>query len=414
MGHHLRYCMAKIMRYNPFRPLARHYEAGILLLLLSLAVLLVISLAPLRIAGCKVDLLVFLGVYPDYRRTEVMIPMRDGVKLHTVILSPAHIVKPLPFMIDRTPYGTDHMDRLTLFASRPNLAHEGYVFVLQDVRGCYASQGKFVMMRPMTDHRDPKATDESTDAWDTVAWLIRNVAGNNDRAGFIGTSYDGFLAIAAGVDPHPAVRAISPQAPMIDTWLGDDFFHNGAFRQSFGYDYVLGMESGNGKKFEAYYGAADAGQPRDGYQYFLERSDFQEEVKRSGLPLLPTWKLFLEHPAYDEVWRFRSLESTLNKVVVPTLTVGGYYDEEDMYGPQEEYSLLEDHDTDHHNFLVLGPWTHGQWTQRTPLTDKIKSRLTRETNWGSTTGDEYRGQIEAKFSRDILALGRVSRHNRRV
>ena len=173
-----------------------------------------------------------------------MIPMRDGVRLHAVILKPADIQTPLPFLIQRTPYGVDGTNRASFFGGRPELARDGYIYVCEDIRGRYKSEGQFVMSRPLADHYDPKAVDESTDTYDTVAWLLANVPGNNGRAGFVGTSYPGFLAMMAGIDPHPAVKAISPQAPMIDVWMGDDFFHNGAFRQSYGYDYVLAMESG--------------------------------------------------------------------------------------------------------------------------------------------------------------------------
>jgi putative CocE/NonD family hydrolase len=172
-----------------------------------------------------------------------MIPMRDGVKLHAVILKPADIAGPLPFLMERTPYGADGTSRASFFGGRPNLARDGYIWVVEDIRGRYGSEGEFIMMRPLADHHDPKAVDESTDTYDTVAWLLANVAGNNGRIGVTGTSYPGFLAMMAGIDPHPAVKAISPQAPMIDVWMGDDFFHNGAFRQTYGYDYVLGLES---------------------------------------------------------------------------------------------------------------------------------------------------------------------------
>ncbi len=215
------------------------------------------------------------------------------------------------------------------------------------------------MSRPMADHHDPKAIDESTDTYDTVDWLLKNVAGNNGRAGFVGTSYPGFLAMAAGIDPHPAVKAISPQAPMIDVWMGDDFFHNGAFRQTYGYDYVFGMES-NKEQTSVSYGKDKDGNPRDGFDYFLERGSFGEDVKHSGVKApFPTWKLFLDHPGYDTVWSSRGVEHHLNTVAVPTLSVGGYYDQEDMWGPQAEYSSLEPHDDQHQNFLVLGPWRHG-------------------------------------------------------
>jgi hypothetical protein len=327
-------------------------------------------------------------LFHDYQRSEAMIPMRDGVKLHAVILKPADIAGPLPFLIQRTPYGVDGTDRASFSASRPELARAGYIYVAEDIRGRYGSEGEFVMMRPLADHKDPKAVDESTDAYDTVAWLLKNVSGNNGRAGFVGTSYPGFLAMMAGIDPHPAVKAISPQAPMIDVWMGDDFFHNGAFRQSYGYDYVLSMESGK-EEINVDYGKDKEGKPRDGFDYFLERGSFAEDVKKSGAKTLPTWKLFLEDPAYDSVWASRGVERSLNSVAVPTLTVGGYYDQEDMYGPQEEYARLEPHDANHQNFLVLGPWRHGYWAS--------SSRHLGNLDYTEPIGKEFRAQIEAKF-----------------
>jgi len=327
-------------------------------------------------------------LFHDYRRSEVMIPMRDGVKLHAVILKPADIAAPLPFLIQRTPYGVDGTSHASFAYSRPELAREGYIYVNEDIRGRYKSEGEFVMMRPLADHRDSKAIDESTDAWDTVAWLVTNVPGNNGRAGFIGTSYPGFLAMMAGIDPHPAVKAISPQAPMIDVWIGDDFFHNGAFRQTYGYDYVLGMESKR-EETAVDYGKDKDGKPRDGFDFFLERGSFAEDVKQSGSKLLPTWKLFIEHPAYDSVWSSRSVENSLNTVAVPILTVGGYYDQEDMWGPQEESARLEPHDTNHRNFFVLGPWRHGYWAS--------SMRHLGNLDYTEPIGKEYRARIEAKF-----------------
>jgi hypothetical protein len=327
-------------------------------------------------------------VFHNYQRSEAMIPMRDGVKLHTVILKPADITTPLPFLIQRTPYGVDGTSRASFFYTRPELARDGYIYVAQDIRGRYKSEGEFIMSRPLADHRDMKATDESTDAYDTVAWLLKNVENNNGRAGFIGTSYPGFLAMAAGIDPHPAVKAISPQAPMIDAWMGDDFFHNGAFRQSYGYDYVLRMESGK-EEILPNYGKDKDGKPRDGFDFFLERGNFAEDVKQSGSKTLPTWKLFLEHPAYDSVWRSRGVEHSLSAVAVPTLTVGGYYDQEDMFGPQIEYATLEPHDQNHQNYLVLGPWRHGYWS--------LSSRHLGNLDYTEPVGKEFRARIEAKF-----------------
>ncbi len=327
-------------------------------------------------------------VFHDYVRTEAMIPMRDGVDLHTVILKPSDIAAPLPILLDRTPYGVEDENPGSIIAQRPELAREGYIFVCQDIRGRYKSQGKFIMMRPLADHSNPKAIDESTDTWDTVAWMLKNISGNNGRVGVIGTSYPGFLAMMAGIDPHPAVKAISPQAPMIDVWMGDDFFHNGAFRQSYGYDYVLGVE-GDSSLSDVSYGKDKNGQPVDGYDYFLERGNFARDAKESGSDLLPTWKLFLDHPAYDSVWSSRAVEHHLNTVAVPTLSVGGYYDQEDMYGPQEEYATLEPHDTEHQNFLVLGPWRHGSWGS--------PQRHLGNLDYGEPIGTEYRTRIEARF-----------------
>jgi putative CocE/NonD family hydrolase len=327
-------------------------------------------------------------IFHDYQRTEVMIPMRDGVKLHAVILKPADITAPLPILMQRTPYGVDGTTRASFSGQRPELARAGYICVAEDIRGRYKSEGEFVMSRPLADHHNSKAVDESTDTYDTVDWLIKNVQGNNGRVGVVGTSYPGFLATMASINPHPAVKAISPQAPMIDVWMGDDFFHNGAFRQTYGYDYVLGMESSN-ERSEVDYGKDKDGKPRDGFDYFLERGSFAEDVKRSGSKPLPTWKLFLNDPAYDAVWSSRGVEHDLHAVTVPTLSVGGYYDQEDMYGPQEEYETLEPLDANHENFLVLGPWRHGSWSS--------SSRHLGNLEYGESIGNEFRARVEARF-----------------
>jgi len=175
---------------------------------------------------------------------------------------------------------------------------------------------------------------------------------------------------------------------MIDVWMGDDFFHNGAFRQSYGYDYVLAMEASK-QDTDVSYGHDAQGNPIDGYDFFLQRGSFLEDVKRSHSPVLPTWKLFLDHPAYDKYWSSRGVEHSLTAVTVPTLTVGGYYDQEDMFGPQIEYATLEPHDKNHENFLVLGPWRHGYWSS--------SSRSLGNLDYGEPIGKEFRSQIEAKF-----------------
>jgi putative CocE/NonD family hydrolase len=325
--------------------------------------------------------------FPPYSREEAMIPMRDGIKLHAVILRPTGTKDPLPFLIERTPYGVDGSTSDSTNARYTELAHSGYIFVMEDIRGRYKSQGAFVMMRPLAAHHDPKAIDESTDTYDTVAWLLKHVPRNNGRVGVIGISYPGFLAAEAGIDPHPAVRAISPQAPMTDVWLGDDFFHNGAFRQTYGYDYVNGMESSK----ESTFGKLD----EDAYSFFLNAGSFAAAGKTSGVDNLPTGRAFLDHPAYDDFWRSRAVQYHLTTVAVPTLEVGGWWDQEDLWGPQAEYAALqsaahhEATDPAHRVYMVLGPWRHGSWSQTT--------RHLGDLNFGEPVGDEFRRQIEAPF-----------------
>jgi putative CocE/NonD family hydrolase len=319
---------------------------------------------------------------PEFLRAEVMIPVRDGIKLHAVILTPKGPVDhPLPILLERTPYGVDEYSSDGINSRYPELVRDHYIFVFEDIRGRYKSEGTFVMSRAEVDHANPKLVDESTDTYDTVAWLVKNIPNNNGRVGVFGISYPGFLAQAAGIDPHPAVRAISPQAPMIDVWMGDDFFHNGAFRQSYGYDYTMGMESSKENAF----GKLD----EDAYDYFLKAGSFAAAAKQSGVDKMPTGIGFLQNPQYDDFWRSRGVEWHLNKVAVPTLLVGGFWDQEDMYGPQEAYEALEPHDTNHQNFLVIGPWNHGQWGST--------SNHLGEIYFGEPTTDEFRARYEAPF-----------------
>ena len=317
----------------------------------------------------------------EFARQEAMIPTRDGVKLHAVILIPKNSTDPLPILLERTPYGVNDYTSDTVNARYSELVHDRYIFVFEDIRGRYQSEGTFVMSRAMVDHSNPKLVDESTDTYDTVDWLIKNIPNNNGRVGVFGISYPGFLAQAAGIDPHPAVKAISPQAPMIDVWLGDDFFHNGAFRQTYGYDYTLGMESSKENAF----GKLD----EDAYDFFLKAGSFSAAAQKTGVAKLPTAQGFVKNPAYDEYWHSRGVEHHLDKVAVPTLLVGGFWDQEDMFGPQEAYAALEPHDTAKENFLILGPWNHGQWGRNTDRLGAIP--------FGEPTTTEFRARYEAPF-----------------
>ncbi|HEY4380584.1 MAG TPA: CocE/NonD family hydrolase [Acidobacteriaceae bacterium] len=333
-----------------------------------------------------------LNHYREYSRMEAMLPMRDGVRLHAVILRPAHAEagEVLPFVMFRTPYGVDDFDTRSVNQDKPELAASGYIFVYEDVRGRYKSEGKFVMNRPIVAHNGKSDVDETTDTHDTIDWLLKNVPGNNGRVGVMGVSYDGFLAMMAGIDAHPAVKAISPQAPMTDVWKGDDFFHNGAFRESYGFDYVQQMEA---QKTDARVETKG-----DTYDFFLNHGNFAGAAAAAKMSGLPTAKAFLEQPAYTKLWQTMSVEGHLNRVEVPTLEVGGYWDQEDMWGTQAEYAELEKHDAEHQVFLVLGPWNHGGWHGTGRKLGAEFGRL----DFGAPTGTEYRKTMEFPFFEKYL------------
>ncbi len=330
-----------------------------------------------------------------YLRTEAMVPMRDGVKLHIVVLRPegSETGTPLPILLQRTPYGADG-NSAGINRSKPELATSGYIFVQADIRGKYGSEGQFVMNRALThvpgNRTNPKLVDESSDAYDTVEWMLKNLANNNGRVGVLGVSYPGFLAMMAGVDHHPAVKAISPQAPMTNIWLGDDFFHNGAFRETYGYDYVLQLERAKDDQ--------RVSMTEDAFDYFLKHVNFAGAAADAKMTELPTAKRFLAEPEYSPFWHAMAVEEHLHKPEVPTLEVGGYFDQEDMWGPQEEYKHLRaeenTNDPAHKVYLALGPWNHGGWAGPG---DKLGA-----LTFGEPTGAEYRKTIEAPFFEQYL------------
>jgi putative CocE/NonD family hydrolase len=327
-----------------------------------------------------------------YVRTEAMIPMRDGVKLHAVIVRPAgsETGEPLPFLMERTPYGVDGYSPASVNRSKPELAASGYIFVFEDIRGRYKSEGQFVMNHPIVAHKTKKDVDETTDTRDTIEWLLKNVPHNSGKVGVLGVSYPGFLAMMAGIDAHPAVKAISPQAPMTDIWMGDDFFHNGAFRETYGFDYVQQME---GQKTDVRVESKE-----DTFDYFLRSGNFANAAAEAKMSGLPTAKIFLTQPAFTKFWQDMAVEKHLTKVEVPTLEVGGYWDQEDMWGTQAEYAALKPHDAKHEVFMVLGPWNHGGWSGPGAMLGSNFGTV----NFGEPTGTEYRKTYEAPFFEKYL------------
>ncbi|MES2392025.1 MAG: CocE/NonD family hydrolase [Acidobacteriota bacterium] len=331
---------------------------------------------------------------PAYERTEAMIPVRDGVQLHTVILRPvgSETSGPaLPILMSRTPYGVDGASPEGVVRGKPELAASGYIFVQQDIRGRYKSEGTFVMNRPVVEHKTKKDVDETTDTRDTIDWLLKNEKNNSGKVGVLGISYPGFLAMMAGIDAHPAVKAISPQAPMTDIWLGDDFFHNGAFRETYGFDYVQELEA---QKTD---GTVDSKEEQ--YDFFLKHVNFAGAAAAAKMTELPTAKAFLSQPAYGKFWHDMGVEWHLNRPEVPTLEVGGYWDQEDMWGTQAEYAALRPHekagDAQHKVFMVLGPWNHGGWA-RGPA-ETLGGKFGQISFGGEKTGTYYRTKFEAPF-----------------
>jgi putative CocE/NonD family hydrolase len=317
-----------------------------------------------------------------FTKTETMIAMRDGVRLDTAIFTPKDAKEPLPIILGRTPYGIGGSAG-NFSAYMKDLADDGYIFVFQDIRGRHKSDGQFVMIRPPRDKSDPKAIDESTDTYDTIDWLLKNVANNNGRVGMLGISYGGWLTVMALLDPHPALKAVSPQASPDDMFLGDDFHHNGAFRLSYGFEYVAMMETSKVNfsfKFDR----------KDTFEWYLRLGSLSNANARYFHGKLPTWNDFVAHPNYDVFWKKQTFEPYIKDVSVPTLNVAGWWDQEDFYGPLRIYELLEKYDKKNQNFLVVGPWNHGGWAGG-------EGKVLGKIPFNSPTGKYFREMIQAPW-----------------
>jgi putative CocE/NonD family hydrolase len=292
-----------------------------------------------------------------YQVSEEMIPMRDGVRLHSRIFVPKDQNGPLPFILLRTPYGAKTAaGKLTVYLKA--LADDGYIFVFQDLRGKFGSEGVFVMQRPARVSGDDATLDEGTDTYDTVEWLLKNVPRNNGKVGILGVSYLGWTTIMGALEPHPALKAISPQASPADMWLGDDFHHNGAFRLSYGFEYAYELESGKELQqfpFDRY----------DTFDWYLSLGPLSNVNANYFHGKIPTWNDYVAHPDYDEFWKRQTLIPRIHDVKVPTLNVAGWWDQEDFYGPLRIYEALERNDPRHLSRLVVGPWNHGGWEGET-------------------------------------------------
>jgi putative CocE/NonD family hydrolase len=328
-----------------------------------------------------------------FTKTEAMIPMRDGVKLHTTVFAPKKAYEAdLPMVLMRTPYGIDTLPARSFSGLLQPMVEEGYIFVFQDIRGRYKSEGQFVMLRMPRDKKDPRAIDESSDTYDTIDWLTKNVKEHNGNVGLLGISYGGWLTVMGMLDPHPALKAVSPQASPADMFLGDDFHHNGAFRLSYGFEYVAMMETSK-VNFSFQFDKHDT------FEWYLGLGALTNVNARYFQGKLPTWNDFIAHPNYDDFWKKQALDPYLKHVTVPTLNVAGWFDQEDFRGPLKIYEALEKHDRQNRNFLVVGPWNHGGWASGPG------NKLGR-IKFGSDTGKYFRENVQAPwFARHLKNKG---------
>jgi putative CocE/NonD family hydrolase len=318
-----------------------------------------------------------------YEKSEFMVPTRDGVRLHTLVYKPTKQSGALPIILLRTPYGVDRSSSEALKQYLKDLADDGYLFAFQDIRGRYKSEGTFVMNRSPRRCGEPKAIDEGTDAFDTIDWLVKNVKDNNGRVGMLGISYPGWLTTMALLEPHPALKAASPQAPPADMFLGDDFHHNGAFRLSYGFEYAAMMETSKENTLFTF-------DRHDTFEWYLRLGPLSNANARHLKGKIPTWNDFVEHPSYDEFWRRQASAPYLGRPKVPTLNVAGWWDQEDFYGPLKVYETFEKSDPEGRNFLVIGPWNHGGWSRGEG--DRLGP-----LEFGSATGKHYRSAIQAPW-----------------
>lgn len=351
--------------------------------------LLIVQFAVLNAAALAQDA---FNAKDHYTKSEHQLVMRDGVKLFTAIYTPKAAAQKHPLLMMRTPYnvapyGPDDY-RISLGPSTL-LMKEGYIFVYQDVRGRNMSEGDFAWMRPYKPHKISQTeADETTDTWDTIEWLLKNVPNNNGRVGMWGISYPGHYAAQALIDPHPALKAVSPQAPMADNWLGDDMHHNGAFFLPHAFNFIINFGRPRTGPGLPRYSSFDHG-TNDGYKFFLEMGALRNAQKYTKNEI-PLWNEWMEHGDYDEYWQAQNVPQHLQRVTPAVMTVGGWFDAEDVQGPLWIYRAIEKNSPKTWNVLVEGPWCHGCWSRR-------DGTALGGVNFGSNTSEFYQQNIELPF-----------------
>jgi putative CocE/NonD family hydrolase len=338
------------------------------------------------------------AVKAGYTKYEYRIPMRDGKRLFTAVYVPKDDSKKYPILMTRTPYSVQPYGTSAYredLGPSPLFAREGYIFVYQDVRGRWMSEGDFVNMRPHNPApKGPDEPDESTDTYDTIDWLLKKVPGHNGKVGLWGISYPGFYTAAGMIDAHPALKAASPQAPVTDWFIGDDFHHNGAFFLPHLFNFLGRFDRPRPypvKKFEAKF---DHGTP-DGYDFFLKLGPLNEAGERHFKGQVAFWDEFVKHGTYDEFWKARNIRQHLKDVKPAVLTVGGWYDAENLFGALETYKHVKKLSPKTANRLVMGPWIHGGWNRGT-------GESLGDVAFNAKTSEYYRKEIELPFFEEHL------------
>ncbi len=326
---------------------------------------------------------------PAFTFEEVMIPMRDGVRLQTVIFTPTDKTGSLPILFRRTPYGVPSGPLAQVPTSWKELAQDGYIFVIQNLRGRFKSEGVF-KLTSQVDLADPKATNETTDAYDSIEWLVKNVRNSNGRVGMYGVSYDGLTTALALLRPHPALKAMSEQASPVDQWMNDDTHRYGALRESYSFEYAVLEQADKNKNTHFDFDVYDA------YAWYLALGPLSTINARFLHGSIPNWNDIVAHPDYDAFWKSEAWVSQLHSSTVPNLNVAGFWDQEDPWGPWQIFRHAAENDPDHRNFIVAGPWYHGEW--QSPKGDSIGLIAL----GGHETAREFRETIEAPFFRYYL------------
>ncbi len=329
-----------------------------------------------------------------YTKHEYQIEMRDGIRLYTIVYSPIDTSEAHPILITRTPYSCGPYGENKFRPLPSHLITENYIFVYQDVRGKYMSQGKYVNMRPYIPNKKGKQIDEASDTYDTIEWLVKNIPNNNGKVGIYGISYPGFYSAMSLNDSHPALKAVSPQAPIADWFIGDDMHHNGAFTLTLSYVFFSSFGRKRPYPTTERYGRI-VKLDTTSYEYFMNIGPLKNVNENYFHGKIDFWNECMVHGTYDKFWQSRNTLNYFDNVKPAVMVVGGWYDNEDLYGTLNTYKTIEQKNKNNKNILVMGPWSHGGWA-------RSDGETFGDMEFGSKTSEFYRAEMESQFFKYYL------------